>query len=112
MGLKNFRPRSPGRRAMTGYDFSEITKTKPEKSLTTSLNKKSGRSNHGMISIRYKGGGHKRKYRLIDFKRFKVNIPAKVVSIEYDPNRTCRIALELRRRREDLYCCAHWSQCW
>jgi large subunit ribosomal protein L2 len=93
MGLKTFRPRSPGLRQKTGYDFSEITKSKPEKSLTTSLNKRAGRSNHGMISIRYKGGGHKRKYRIIDFKRFKVNIPAKVVSIEYDPNRTCRIAL-------------------
>ena len=93
MGLKTFRPRSPGRRAMTGYDFKEITKTRPEKSLTTVLHKVAGRNNNGMITIRHKGGGHKRKYRLIDFKRQKVDVPARVVSIEYDPNRTCRIAL-------------------
>lgn len=93
MGIKNFRPRSPGRRAMTGYDFSEITKTTPEKSLTTWNHRVAGRSNHGMKSIRYKGGGHKRRYRLIDFKRDKVNVPATVAAIEYDPNRTCRIAL-------------------
>lgn len=93
MGLKTFRPRSPGRRTMTGFDFKEITKKHPEKSLTTSLHKVSGRSNHGMVSIRYKGGGHKRRYRIIDFKRQKVNVPAKVAAIEYDPNRTCRIAL-------------------
>lgn len=93
MGLKTFRPRSPGRRAMTGYDFKEITKTRPEKSLTSVLHKVAGRNNNGMITIRHKGGGHKRKYRLIDFKRQKVDVPARVVSIEYDPNRTCRIAL-------------------
>lgn len=93
MGLKTFRPRSPGRRAMTGYDFKEITKTRPEKSLTTVLHKVAGRNNNGMITIRHKGGGHKRKYRLIDFKRQKVGVPARVVAIEYDPNRTCRIAL-------------------
>jgi large subunit ribosomal protein L2 len=93
MGLKNFRPRSPGRRAMTGYDFAEITKTKPEKSLTTWNHRVAGRSNTGMVSIRYKGGGHKRRYRIIDFKRDKFNVPAIVAAIEYDPNRTCRIAL-------------------
>lgn len=93
MGIKIFKPRSPGRRAMTGYDFAEITRSKPEKSLTSWQSNPSGRSNHGIVSIRYKGGGHKRLYRKIDFKRDKLNVPATVFSIEYDPNRTCRIAL-------------------
>jgi large subunit ribosomal protein L2 len=93
MGIKTFRPRSPGRRTATGYDFEEITKTSPEKSLTSWKHRHAGRSNHGMVSIRYKGGGHKRLYRIIDFKRDKLNVPAKVAAIEYDPNRTCRIAL-------------------
>jgi len=93
MGIKTFRPRSAGLRQKTGYDFAEITKTKPEKSLTAWNPRPAGRSNHGMVSIRYKGGGHKRLYRFIDFKRDKLDIPAKVASIEYDPNRTCRIAL-------------------
>ena len=93
MGIKIFKPRSPGRRSMTGYDFSEITKSTPEKSLTSWHHNPSGRSNHGIVSIRYKGGGHKRLYRIIDFKRDKLDVPAKVASIEYDPNRTCRIAL-------------------
>src|ERR1041385_2514643 len=93
MGIKIFRPRSPGRRTMTGYDFAEITKDFPERSLTTWSHRKAGRSNHGIKSIRYKGGGHKRLYRIIDFKRDKVNVPATVAAIEYDPNRTCRIAL-------------------
>lgn len=93
MGIKTFNPRSPGRRTATGYDFSEITKTTPEKSLTSWNRRSAGRSNHGMVSIRYKGGGHKRLYRLIDFKRDKVDVPATVAAIEYDPNRTCRIAL-------------------
>ncbi len=93
MGIRTYRPSSPSRRGMTGYDFSEITKTKPEKSLTTWNHRQAGRSNTGMKSIRYKGGGHKRRYRLIDFKRNKVDVPATVFAIEYDPNRTCRIAL-------------------
>lgn len=93
MGIKTFRPRTPGLRMTTGYDFSEITKSKPLKSLTTNSHRKAGRSNHGIVSIRYKGGGHKRRYRIIDFKREKLDVPAKVASIEYDPNRTCRIAL-------------------
>lgn len=93
MGIKVFKPRSPGRRAMTGYDFAEITRSKPEKSLTSWQSNPAGRSNHGVVSIRYKGGGHKRLYRTIDFKRDKLDIPATVFSIEYDPNRTCRIAL-------------------
>ncbi len=93
MGVKTFRPFTPSRRAMTGYDFEEITKSKPEKSLTTSLRRKAARNNTGMITIRHKGGGHKRRYRIIDFKRNKIDVAAQVVAIEYDPNRTCRIAL-------------------
>ncbi len=93
MGIKVFSPRSDGRRGMTGFDFKEITKKTPEKSLTAPLNKKAARNNHGQITMRHIGGGHKRKYRLIDFKREKLEVPAKVVAIEYDPNRTCRIAL-------------------
>ncbi|MBY0316469.1 MAG: 50S ribosomal protein L2 [Bdellovibrionales bacterium] len=93
MGIKFHKPTSPGRRGMTGYDFAEITKTTPEKSLTEPRRRKGARSNHGQISIRHKGGGHKRRYRVIDFKRQKLDVPAKVVAIEYDPNRTCRIAL-------------------
>jgi len=93
MGIKTYQPRSPGRRAMTGYDFKELTKKKPERSLTEPLRRRAARNNHGWITIRHKGGGHKRRYRLIDFKRTKTDIPAKVVAIEYDPNRTARIAL-------------------
>lgn len=93
MGIKFFNPRSPGRRGMTGYDFSEITKSKPEKALTAPLAKKAARNNYGQITIRHQGGGHKRRYRLIDFKRTKLDVPAKVAAIEYDPNRSARIAL-------------------
>ncbi len=94
MGIKIFNPRSPGRRGMTGFDFKELTKgVKPERSLTEPLKNKAGRGNHGMISVRHQGGGHKRRYRVIDFKRNKLDVSAKVVSIEYDPNRTARIAL-------------------
>jgi large subunit ribosomal protein L2 len=78
---------------MTGYDFKEITKTKPEKSLTAKITKAGGRANHGRTSMWQKGGGHKRRYRIIDFLRNKYDVPANVASIEYDPNRTCRIAL-------------------
>jgi large subunit ribosomal protein L2 len=93
MGVKIFRPTSAGRRGMTGFDFSEITKDRPEKSLTQRLSRRAARNNHGQITIRHKGGGHKRRYRMIDFKRMKLEVPGKVVAIEYDPNRTCRIAL-------------------
>lgn len=93
MGIKSYSPATPGRRQMTGYDFAEITKDTPEKSLTKKLHRKAARNNHGQISIRHKGGGHKRRYRLVDFKRLKMEVPAKVMAIEYDPNRTCRIAL-------------------
>lgn len=93
MGIRNFAPRSHGRRGMTGFDFSEVTKSSPEKSLLAPLKKNGARNNHGQITIRHQGGGHKRKYRLVDFKRNKLEVPAKVAAIEYDPNRTSRIAL-------------------
>ena len=93
MGIKQFRPTTPSRRGMTVSTFEEITKTKPEKSLTTSLKKNAGRNSYGRITVRHRGGGSRRKYRIIDFKRRKVDVPATVVSIEYDPNRTANIAL-------------------
>lgn len=93
MALKKYKPVSPGRRFATVSDFSVLTKKKPEKSLTQSLSKTGGRNNNGRITRRHSGGGHKRLYRVIDFKRNKDNIPAKVVAIEYDPNRSARIAL-------------------
>jgi large subunit ribosomal protein L2 len=93
MGIKVFQPRSPGRRNMTGFDFTELSKSGPEKSLTEPLRRKAARNNHGWVTIRHQGGGHKRRYRLVDFKRMKRDVPAKVVAIEYDPNRTARIAL-------------------
>lgn len=93
MGIKTFKPTTPSRRFMTVFTFEEITKTKPEKSLTTNLERKAGRNSYGRITSRFKGGGHKRRYRIIDFKRDKDGIPAKVAHIEYDPNRTARIAL-------------------
>ncbi len=93
MALKNYKPMTNGTRHMTSLDYSEITKTTPEKSLLVKLNKKSGRNNQGKITVRHHGGGNKRKYRIIDFKRAKDGIPAKVASIEYDPNRSANIAL-------------------
>lgn len=93
MALKHYKPTSPARRQMTGIDKSVLTRSKPEKSLTVSLKKKAGRDNKGRISVRHRGGGHKRRYRIIDFKRDKDGIPARVASIEYDPNRTAHIAL-------------------
>jgi large subunit ribosomal protein L2 len=94
MPLKQYKPTSPGRRNASGHSFSEITKKRPEKSLTVSLRKRgSGRNNQGRITVRHRGGGHKRLYRIIDFKRNKPGVPARVAAIEYDPNRTCRIAL-------------------
>ncbi|MDI9439474.1 MAG: 50S ribosomal protein L2 [Limnochordia bacterium] len=93
MAIKKYKPTTPGRRAMTGYTFEEITKKEPEKSLVVSLKSSGGRNAGGRITIRHRGGGHKRKYRIIDFKRDKDGIPAKVAAIEYDPNRSARIAL-------------------
>ena len=93
MGIKTFNTYTPSRRAMTQLDNAEITKSTPEKSLTVSLNKTAGRNNQGKITVRHHGGGSRRKYRIIDFKRNKVDVPATVKSIEYDPNRTANIAL-------------------
>lgn len=93
MSIKVYKPTTPGRRFMTGYTFEEITKTEPEKSLVVSLKKKGGRNNLGRVTMRHRGGGHKRLYRIIDFKRNKIGVPGKVAAIEYDPNRSARIAL-------------------
>ena len=93
MAVKSFKPTSPGRRQMTVSTFEEITASKPEKSLLAPMKKKAGRNAHGCITVRHHGGGHKRQYRVIDFKRNKDNIPARVATIEYDPNRSARIAL-------------------
>ena len=93
MGIKTYNPYTPSRRNMTGSDFAEITKTAPEKSLLVSKNHKAGRNNQGKITVRHRGGGAKKKYRIVDFRRNKDGIPATVVGIEYDPNRTANIAL-------------------
>jgi large subunit ribosomal protein L2 len=93
MGIKKYKPTSPGRRGMTTSTFEEITCSTPEKSLTASLKKHAGRNNRGMITVRHQGGGSRRKYRIIDFKRIKDDIPATVKTIEYDPNRSANIAL-------------------
>ncbi len=103
MGIKKFKPYTPGRRFMTVSDFSEITKSEPEKSLTVGFVRGTGRNNQGKITCRHKGGGHKRRYRIIDFKRDKIGIPAKVASIEYDPNRSARIALLVYADGEKRY---------
>lgn len=93
MAVKKYKPTSPGRRQMSVSTFSEITTDKPEKSLLAPLNRKAGRNNQGRMTTRHKGGGHKRQYRIIDFKRRKDGIPGRVATIEYDPNRTANIAL-------------------
>jgi large subunit ribosomal protein L2 len=93
MAIRRYKPTSPGRRFMTVSSFEEITKKEPEKSLTEPITKKAGRNVHGRITTRHRGGGHKRRYRVIDFKRTKDGVPAKVAAIEYDPNRSARIAL-------------------
>ncbi len=93
MAIRKLKPNTPGTRFMSVSTFEEVTKTTPEKSLTAPLFKSAGRNNKGRITSRHRGGGHKRKYRIIDFKRNKDGIPAKVFSIEYDPNRSARIAL-------------------
>lgn len=97
MAIKVYKPTSPGRRGMSAFGFEEITKDTPERSLLVSLRKRSGRNASGRITVRHRGGGHKRRYRLIDFKRDKYGVPAKVASIEYDPNRSARIALLVYR---------------
>jgi len=103
MGIKSFKPITPGQRFKTVSDFVQVTTDKPEKSLTTSLSKSGGRNTNGRVTARHQGGGHKRRYRIIDFKRNKIDIPAKVASIEYDPNRTARIALLVYADGEKRY---------
>jgi large subunit ribosomal protein L2 len=103
MGIRSFRPYTPGTRQASVSDFSEITKDKPEKSLTGYKHNRKGRNNRGIVTSRHRGGGHKRLYRVIDFRRDKHNIPAKVAAIEYDPNRNARIALLFYQDGEKRY---------
>jgi large subunit ribosomal protein L2 len=103
MPIKQFKPTSPGRRGMSGFSFSEITKSKPEKNLTTSISKDSGRNNDGHVTVRHRGGGSKRFLRDIDFKRDKAGVPGRVAAIEYDPNRSARIALVFYRDGDKRY---------
>lgn len=103
MPIKTYKPTSPGRRGMSGYDFEEITRTEPERSLLAPLYKKAGRNVRGKITVRHRGGGHKRRYRIIDFKREKIGIAARVDSVEYDPNRSARIALLVYADGEKRY---------
>lgn len=103
MSIKQYKPTTPSLRWTAISDFAEITKAKPEKSLTTPLKKTGGRNWSGQITCRFRGGGHKRRYRIIDFKREKLDIPAKVVSVEYDPNRSARIALLKYQDNEKRY---------
>jgi large subunit ribosomal protein L2 len=103
MGTRSFRPYTPSTRQVTISDFSEITKSEPEKSLTKNKHRKKGRNNRGVITSRFRGGGHKKLYRIIDFKRDKLNVPAKVAAIEYDPNRNARIALLYYQDGEKRY---------
>src|SRR5512144_3234005 len=93
MAVKKYKPVTPGTRGMTGHSFEEVTKSKPERSLLVELRKSGGRKSYGRVTVRHRGGGHKRFIRLVDFKRDKRQIPAKVAAIEYDPNRTARLAL-------------------
>src|SRR5437868_12481907 len=103
MPVKVYKPTSPGRRGMTGNSFDEITKSTPEKSLLREKRGKSGRNNQGRVTVRHRGGGHKRQLRIIDFKRDKFDVPARVASIEYDPNRTARLALVVYADGEKRY---------
>ncbi|MDQ7773691.1 MAG: 50S ribosomal protein L2 [Elusimicrobiales bacterium] len=103
MPLKTFRPYTPSRRTITISDYSDITKTEPEKNLTVGMRKKGGRNNTGMIMVRHQGGGHKRRFRAVDFKREKFGVPARVAAIEYDPNRNARIALLFYKDGEKRY---------
>lgn len=103
MGIRSFKPYTPGTRQRVVSDFSEITKTTPEKSLTYSVHSPKGRNNRGVITCRHRGGGHKQLYRMVDFRRNKHNIPAKVAAIEYDPNRNARLALLFYRDGEKRY---------
>ena len=109
MAIKVYKPTSPGRRDMSGFTFEEITRSKPEKSLLAPMRKRAGRNHRGKITVRHRGGGHKRRYRIIDFKRDKLGIPARVASIEYDPNRSARIALLVYADGEKRYIIAPQS---
>ena len=103
MPIKSYKPTSPGRRGMTVSTFEEVTQTTPERSLLKPLNKSGGRNFRGKITVRRRGGGHKRRYRVVDFRRDKFDVPARVVSIEYDPNRSARIALLVYADGEKRY---------
>src|SRR6476619_5182162 len=103
MAIKQFKPTSPGRRGMTGFSFDEMTKSKPEKSLLATRKKMAGRNAQGRITVRHRGGGSKRRIRIIDFRRDKVGVPGRVAAIEYDPGRTARIALIFYRDGEKRY---------
>jgi len=103
MGIRTYRPNTPGTRQRSVADFSEITRSEPEKSLTVSIHRAKGRNNRGVITCRHRGGGHKRLYRIIDFRRNKHNIPAEVLSVEYDPNRNARISLVQYQDGEKRY---------
>lgn len=103
MGIRQFRPMTPGTRFRAVSDFSEITRTEPERSLVEPLRKRGGRNDHGHLTVRHRGGGHKRRYRRIDFKRRKFGVPARVAEIEYDPNRTANIALVVYADGEKRY---------
>lgn len=103
MGIRKFKPTTPSRRWMSGNDFVEITKSKPEKSLTLPLKRTGGRNAYGRITVRHRGGGHKRLWRIVDFKRNLFEVPAKVIAIEYDPNRSARLALVEYPNKERRY---------
>src|SRR5512146_2907892 len=103
MPVKKYKPTSPGRRDMTGNSFEEITASKPLKSLLREKRGRGGRNSYGKVTVRHRGGGHKRRYRVIDFRREKHNIPARVETIEYDPNRSARIALLVYADGEKRY---------
>jgi large subunit ribosomal protein L2 len=103
MAIKKYKPTSPGRRDMSGHSFEEITADQPVKALTREMRGRAGRNNNGRITVRHRGGGHRRRYRVIDFKRQKLDIPARVASIEYDPNRSSRIALLVYADGEKRY---------
>ncbi len=103
MAIKIYKPTSPGRRGMTGYTFEELTRERPERSLLRPARKISGRNNQGRVTVRHRGGGHKRQYRVIDFRRDKLGVPGRVASIEYDPNRSARIALIVYADGEKRY---------
>ena len=113
MAIRNYKPTTPGRRKMSALVNEEITTSTPEKSLTVTLKKNSGRNNQGKITVRHQGGGVKRKYRIIDFKRNKVNVPGTVATIEYDPNRTANIALiNYADGEKKIYYCTKRIRSW